>query len=176
MQRNGWQELDFKMKFKKERATNVNIFDYVFYGGYSHLPDKKLPSKNELEEMYDEKYPEEISPDGNIYTISGKNLSIEFTYLPDGEYSHDSLIDHESITVDKYIKYFKLKYPEMTYEVYGDKEKLNLIFSNGVFAVFNMGWGSHKSKYALHKIYSKECMSDAQMELFIKLYKKVELL
>jgi len=167
--------------FNKTDISKVDMFDYAFYGGYSHLPDKELSSKNQLEEAHDEKWPVKPTLDATIYTVYGNEWNIEFTYFANGSYSHDSLVyTGSSKTIAEFISEFQPAHPSMSYEVLEDEslEQAIIIFSNGTFATFPKGWGATKrnlkKEYLLFKIYSKNGMSDMQMKLLREFYNKMD--
>jgi len=147
----------------------IDLFDYIYFGGYAYLPNKRLPSKSQLEEINDEKW---ITKDSSVYTLNNSDWSIDFTYLADGTYLGDSItIISKNQPIKQFKKEIRLKYPNIDYEAFCDAEELVLCFKEAQVHFHNYG---SETDYLLAKLYGKSCLLDANKKLIEKTLKRVD--
>ncbi|GED17833.1 hypothetical protein AM501_07705 [Aneurinibacillus migulanus] len=116
----------------KHNILQMDLIDYIFYGGYAYLPNRKFPEKVLLEEISDEKW---VTKDCSVYTLENNNWSLDFVYLSNNTYSHDSITAFpKGKRIGQLKEEFQRKYPGMKYDAFCSEEqfskgmsKLNLI-------------------------------------------------
>lgn len=153
----------------KNNILQIDIFDYIFYGGYAYLPSRKLPKIMQLDEISDEKW---ITKDCIVYTLENNNWSIEFVYLNDSMYSHDSItVFLENKRMNQFKREFQQKYPDMKYDAFCSEEKLVFIFNNGVRIFFK----KRNSDYFLSKLYGKCRLEDVERKFIMDTMLKIDI-
>lgn len=153
----------------KNNILQIDILDYIFYGGYAYLPSRKLPEIMRLEEICDEKW---STKDCIVYTLQNSKWSIEFVYLHDRTYSHDSItVFPEDKTISQFKIEFQQKYPDMKYDAFRSEEQLVLIFINGVRVFFK----ERNSEYLLSKLYGKCRLEDVEKKFIMDTMIKIDL-
>lgn len=153
----------------KNNILQIDILDYIFFGGYAYLPNKKLPKMMQLEEICDEKW---STKDCIVYTLENSNLSVEFVYLNDSIYSHDSIAFFpEDTSMSQFKKEFQQKYPNIKYDAFWSEEQLVFIFNNGVRIYFK----KRNSEYFLSKLYGKSRLEDVERKFIMDTMLKIDI-
>ncbi len=154
---------------KKSNILKIDLFDYIFYGGYFYLPYRQLFSQNELDKINDEKW---STKDAIAYTLDNVNWRIEFVYLTNNTYSHDVItIFHNNKTLKQFKKEFQIKYPNMKYKAFCSDEYLVFIYDSGIRVFFQITG----KNYFLNKLYSKSDMLEVEKKFIIDTMIKVDL-
>lgn len=152
----------------KNNILQIDLIDYIFYGGYGNLPNRKLPEKLLLEEISDEKW---VTKDCIVYTLENINWSIDFVYLSNNTYSYDSItVFPKDKRINQFKEEFQKKYPDMKYGAFCSEEQLVFIFSNGVRVFFI----KRNSDYFLSKLYGKSNLVDVERNIIMETMKKVD--
>ncbi|MGE7943678.1 hypothetical protein ACQKNB_16495 [Lysinibacillus xylanilyticus] len=153
----------------KDNILQMDLIDYIFYGGYAYLPNRTLPEKVLLEEISDEKW---VTKDCIVYTLENTNWSIDFVYLSNNTYSNDSItVFPKDKRIGQFKEEFQRKYPDMKYDAFCSEEQLVFIFSNGVRVFFI----KRDSDYFLSKLYGKSYLVDVEKKFIMETMKKIDL-
>ena len=153
----------------KENILKFELLEYVFYGGYSHLPYKKLPTIDQLEKISDEKW---NAHNATIYTLENNRWSIDFTYLSDGAYFYDAItVFPLNKSFQQFIRELNLKYPNIKYESFYNDESVVLITYNGTRIFFLRRYDNN---YLLSKLYCGSCMTNTDKQLIVDTMTKMD--